>query len=152
MDGIEQKRQESNVQVLEWLDALLLALALVLFLLLFFVRTIRVDGRSMQPTLWDNNQLLVQSIAYTPARGDIVVVDGFTSYGSRLVKRVIGVGGDTVDIDFNSHEVTAAAPRSASLMNGIFSAGQSCVSCPSISSARWAEAGHRKTNGTSGGE
>ena len=35
-----------------------------------------------------------------PDYGDIVVVDGYTSYGKPLVKRVIGKGGDTINIDF----------------------------------------------------
>lgn len=102
---MEQRQRESNTHVLEWFDALLFALTLVLFILLFLVRTVNVDGISMVPTLQDNDQLLARSIAYKPARGDIVVVDGYTSYGAPLVKRVIGVGGDVIDIDFEVAEV-----------------------------------------------
>lgn len=102
---MDQRQRESNTYILEWFDALLFALTLVLFILLFLVRTVSVDGISMVPTLQDRDQLLVRSIVYTPRHGDIVVVDGYTSYGQPLVKRVIGVGGDTVDIDFEAHEV-----------------------------------------------
>lgn len=66
----------------------------------FGVRLIRVDGRSMQPTLLDGERLVISSWKYTAEPGDIVVIDSHTSYGKPLVKRVIATGGDTVDIDF----------------------------------------------------
>ena len=102
---MEQRQKEKNATMLEWFDALVLSLTLVLIILLFIVRTVNVDGISMEPTLKDGDQLLARSIAYTPQRGDVVVVDGYTSFGKPLVKRVIGVGGDTIDIDFEEGEV-----------------------------------------------
>lgn len=108
---MEPEQKEKNISVLEWFDALLFALTLVLVVLLFVVRTVNVDGGSMLPTLEDGQQLIARSIAYRPARGDIVVVDGYTNYGVPLVKRVIGVGGDTVDIDFTSGVVTVNGER-----------------------------------------
>ena len=102
---MEQRQKEKNTTILEWFDALVLSLTLVLIILLFIVRTVNVDGISMEPTLKDGDQLLARSIAYTPQRGDVVVVDGYTSFGKPLVKRVIGVGGDTIDIDFEEGEV-----------------------------------------------
>lgn len=102
---MEQKRRERNTAILEWFDALVFALILVLVILLFVVRTVNVDGTSMQPTLMNGEQLLARSFLYTPQRGDIVVVDGYTQYGEPLVKRVIGVGGDEIDIDFETGNV-----------------------------------------------
>lgn len=102
---MEEKQKESNIQVLEWFDALVFALVLVLLILLFLVRTVNVNGSSMVPTLNNGNQLLVRSVLYTPERGDIVVVDGYTSYGEPLVKRVIALGGDEVDINFDTGAV-----------------------------------------------
>ncbi len=102
---MEQKQRERNSAILEWFDALVFALILVLVVLLFVVRTVTVNGTSMQPTLMDGQQLLARSFLYTPQRGDIVVVDGYTQYGEPLVKRVIGVGGDTVNIDFAAGNV-----------------------------------------------
>ncbi len=103
---MNQRRREKNMMIQEWFDALLLALTFVLLLLLFVVRTIGVDGISMVPTLQDGDQLIVRSALYMPEHGDIVVVDGYTSFGKPIVKRVIGVGGDTVDIDFETGAVT----------------------------------------------
>lgn len=102
---MNQQRREKNTTILEWFDALLFALTLVLFLMLFVIRTVNVDGSSMVPTLHNGEQLIVRSILYTPQRGDIVVVDRYTHFQLPLIKRVIAVGGDLVDIDFETGNV-----------------------------------------------
>lgn len=102
---MEPEQRQRNIAVLEWFDALIFALTLVLVILLFVVRTITVIGSSMEPTLHDGQQLFVRSILYEPRHGDIVVVDGYTMYGEPLVKRVIGLSGDEVDINFGTGEV-----------------------------------------------
>ena len=86
--------------VFEWYEALIsAALVLVLVFSLFF-RIIQVDGCSMVPTLVNGDKLIVWGAGYTPQRGDVVIVDSYTSYGKPLVKRVIAKGGDTVSIDY----------------------------------------------------
>ena len=79
--------------------ALIVALVLVL-VFSFFFRIIQVDGSSMVPTLVNGDKLIVWGAGYTPQRGDVVIVDSYTSYGKPLVKRVIAKGGDTVSIDY----------------------------------------------------
>lgn len=37
--------------------------------------------------------------------GSIVVIDAYTPHGQTLIKRVIGVAGDTIDIDFTTGTV-----------------------------------------------
>lgn len=103
---MEQKQRERNIAVLEWFDAIVYALTIVLVILLFFFRTVRVDGSSMVPTLQNGNQLIARSFLYKPQRGDIVVIDGYIEFGNPIVKRVIGVGGDVVDINFDTGEVS----------------------------------------------
>lgn len=95
-----KERCKRNKDALEWFDAAVLALALMALVYTFGVRMVRVDGTSMVPTLLDGERLLISSWKYEPSAGDIVVVDSYTSYGKPLVKRVIALGGDTVDIDF----------------------------------------------------
>lgn len=102
---MEQKQREKNISMLEWYDALVFALTLVLILLLFVVRSVNVDGASMEPTLQNGDQLLARSLLYTPQRGDIVVIDGYTHFGAPLVKRVVGIGGDKIFINFDTGEV-----------------------------------------------
>jgi len=96
---MEEKRFRKNVDLLDWYDALVFALAALVLIFAFCVRVVVVDGHSMEPTLHEHDRLLVQSTFYEPQRGDVVVVDGYINYGKPLVKRVIAVGGDTVDID-----------------------------------------------------
>lgn len=58
-----------------------------------------VDGRSMEPTLHDEELILVSEISYWgthPASGDLVVLDYPIAPELSLVKRVIGTPGDTI--------------------------------------------------------
>lgn len=75
-------------------------LALILFVIINSVSArVRVDGSSMLPTLRDAEFVLVNKIAYktgTPTRGDIIVFRSTTQAGMDLIKRIIGVPGDTV--------------------------------------------------------
>ena len=94
-----KKRYRRNKEALEWYDALAMAVAVIAIVFTFFVRIVKVDGHSMDPTLSNGERILI-NLMKQPDYGDVVVVDGYTSYGKPLVKRVIGKGGDTIDIDF----------------------------------------------------
>lgn len=77
--------------------------ALAAFLLFYVVfRVVVVEGNSMNPTLQNGDIMVVHCLLYTPKVGDIVVCtsDGFD--GGNLVKRIIGVPGDTLEFDFES--------------------------------------------------
>ena len=82
--------------VLEWYEALISAALVLVLVFSFFFRIIQVDGSSMVPTLVNGD---------TPQRGDVVIVDSYTSYGKPLVKRVIAKGGDTISIDYDAGTV-----------------------------------------------
>ena len=70
----------------------------------FAVRLQIVDGSSMRNTLHDGERLLVSDLLYEPQRGDIVIIHKINAdpYDRPIVKRVIAVGGQTVDIDFDT--------------------------------------------------
>ena len=76
----------------------------VTLLYAFAVRLQIVDGSSMVNTLHDGERLLVSDAFYEPTRGDIVIVHKINAdpYDQPIVKRVIAVGGQTVDIDFDT--------------------------------------------------
>jgi len=62
---------------------------------------VRVDGFSMVPTLQDGEYILVSKLSYKtgdPARGDIIVFELPTDQRQDLIKRVIGLPGETVSI------------------------------------------------------
>ena len=100
------ERCRKNRDFLEWMDAILLSVALIALAFTFCARAVRVDGSSMVPTLHNGELLLTVSFGYTSERGDIVVVDSYIPHGRPLVKRVIGVAGDVIDIDFANGIVT----------------------------------------------
>ena len=85
----------------EVLEIFVSALLMLMLMSTFLCRTTRVEGTSMNPTLRDH-QILLVSVHNKPLRhGDIAVVssDG-SGLGKPIVKRVIGLPGDVIDIDF----------------------------------------------------
>ena len=65
----------------------------------FVFRHSIVEGDSMQNTLQTGEHLIISDLFYNPDRGDIVVCEDYTT-GLRkpIVKRVIAVGGDLIEI------------------------------------------------------
>lgn len=101
------KAEEFKQDLYFWLQALVMALVVLILLFTFVGRIISVDGPSMLPTLHDGDMLLLRSIGYTPEQGDIVVLTkDFSHYTDQpIVKRVIAVGGQTVRIDYEQSKV-----------------------------------------------
>lgn len=91
------KRGDTASAVYEWVEAAIFALVCVVLVFTFLFRIVGVDGESMQNTLMDHDRLILTRLPYTPERGDIVVINRYTD--EPLVKRVIAVEGDTIDID-----------------------------------------------------
>lgn len=58
-----------------------------------------VEGSSMEPTLYENDTLISTKI-FDPDQGDIVIIKS-EKLGKDIVKRVIALEGQTVDIDFD---------------------------------------------------
>ena len=89
-----------------WLQAMSMALILLIVAFMLFGRIIGVDGSSMLPTLHHGDLLLLQSLGYEPQAGDVVVLNkSFGSIHEPIVKRVIALGGQRVDIDYGSGTV-----------------------------------------------
>ena len=78
-----------------------ISFAVVIVFLCFFLRHSPVSGSSMEPTIQNLDTLLVSNIAYTPAYGDIVIVQSTHNLAKPLVKRIIAVGGDQIEINFS---------------------------------------------------
>lgn len=91
--------------VYNWLDSLVFAIILILVVFVFAFRIVGVVGDSMNPTLQSGEWLAVKAINTTINRGDIVIVTQPNDINEPLVKRVVAVGGDTIDIDFNRGDV-----------------------------------------------
>ncbi len=89
-------------EVYDWIQCLITALIICVMIFVFFIRVIDVVGTSMLPTLQHGNKMLVSGFLYKPKYGDVVVFKA-DSYDpdKALVKRVIAVGGDDINIDFD---------------------------------------------------
>lgn len=86
--------------LLDVLETLLLSVALFLAINALSAR-VRVDGSSMMPTLKNGEFVLVNRVAYRfepPQRGDIVVFHYPPDPQQDLIKRVIGLPGDEIEI------------------------------------------------------
>lgn len=93
--------------IFEWLELFVYSFAVVLIVIIFIARPSPVKGESMMNTLHENDILIVSNLFYTPKQGDIVVFQSkSTGYEEPYVKRIIALEGQTVDIDFNTWEVT----------------------------------------------
>ena len=77
-----------------------LALTLIIFLVIHFtIQNYMVDGTSMQPSLKNSQFVLVNKLAYlfhAPERGDVIVFHWPSDTTKDLIKRVIGLPGDTI--------------------------------------------------------
>ena len=85
----------------DWIQSLSSALLICVLVFVFVLRIMDVHGTSMFPTLNNGDKVLVSDLFYEPARGDIVVFkkDSYDD-NKALVKRVVAVAGDVVNIDF----------------------------------------------------
>ena len=81
----------------------------VLIIFTFGIRLCRVEGRSMENTLYDGQNLLLWSAGYTPQQDDIIVfhlTKPQVDLQKTLVKRVIAVGGQELVINTNTGTIT----------------------------------------------
>ena len=103
----EAKRGRFMSTVAEYAELLAISMLIVVLVLTFAFRLCTVDGNSMYDTLCDKEVLVVSPLFYTPQRGDIVVIHQTSkNYNKPIVKRVIGLGGDTVVINHDTNEIT----------------------------------------------
>jgi signal peptidase I len=83
-----------------WVISIAIAVAVAIIIRTFIFEPIFVSGDSMIPTLQNGESLGVEKVSrYTslPARGEIVIVTD-PDNNETLVKRVIGLPGDTVEV------------------------------------------------------
>lgn len=101
----KKRAERSGREAYEWVQTLVCSVLAVVLVFTFAVRGFRVDGQSMRETLQDGDMLLILNdhlcMGYQP--GDIVVLRKASFRdGKPLVKRVIALAGQTVDIDFGA--------------------------------------------------
>jgi len=103
----ESEQNKTRMELYDWLQCIVSAIICGIFIFVFVGRTIGVDGSSMMKTLHNNDRVIMSNLFYTPKQDDIIVFQTSTDSfgGTPLVKRVIAVAGQTIDIDFQSGDV-----------------------------------------------
>ena len=107
-EGAEEQEKLPQEELFYWLQTLVTAIVCIVLVFTFLGRITRVVGHSMDDTLADGELLAVWSLGYEPEQGDIVVLNKTTAdflEGEAIVKRVIALEGQTVDIDYASGTV-----------------------------------------------
>ncbi len=70
----------------------------IVFTQTFFYRALKVQGESMQNTMQPEQNIGVSDLFYFPKQFDIVIVNTFDLLGANIVKRIVAMEGQTVDI------------------------------------------------------
>ena len=88
-------------EIRDWVFSIAGAIILALIIRTFIVELYIVDGPSMRPTLQHDERLVVNKFIYRvrdPQRGEIIIFRYPRDPSRDFIKRVIAVGGDTVEI------------------------------------------------------
>ena len=96
---MEKRGKKSGTR--EFIETLVIAVLLAFLIRTFVFESFQVSGRSMQPTLYTNDRVLVNKLAFDfgkPKTGEIIVFKSPVIPTQDWIKRVIGVPGDTVSI------------------------------------------------------
>ena len=100
-----EKKEEKKVSWVRETISTVLYLILVVFLTILFVKYVgqrtHVNGNSMNPTLTDGDNLIVDKLSYRfsdPERYDIIVFPYQYQKDTYYIKRIIGMPGETVQV------------------------------------------------------
>lgn len=99
--------------VREWVESILVAFVLAMFIRTFFVQAFKIPTGSMRPTLVEGDAILVNKFLFgakipftdyrlpalrQPQRGDVIVFIFPLDRKKDYIKRLVGLPGDTVEI------------------------------------------------------
>lgn len=127
-----QKRRETMdlerfKNVLTWAFEIVLVIAMAFVLVYFVGEKTSVIGASMEPTLYNKNEVIINKFIYKltdPKRWDVVV---FRPNGNKnthfTIKRVVGLPGETVKIESGKLYIDGEEMTSEFIENGIADAG-----------------------------
>lgn len=118
-DNAESRGVRTLKNILDFVETLFITLFVCVLIFTYVIRIVTVNGESMMNTLTSGEKVLVGLIYPTPKQGDIVVIQAnecvlFDENGDleiseglnkSIVKRIIAVEDQTIDIDFGNGAV-----------------------------------------------
>jgi signal peptidase I len=121
----EDKAAERKKLILEWVKDIIIAVVIAVVIIQFIKPTI-VKESSMEPNFYANNYLFISKMSYkfgkTPQKGDVIVFRSnlLTENGNKklLIKRVIGVAGDRIDIRDGKVYINGKVDKATYTMSG----------------------------------
>ncbi len=155
----EEQKKTNCMIIKEWVSIMVTAI-IIAAIAVQFIRPTRVDGLSMYSTLNDRDYLIINTMKYkvsNPKRGEIIIfdtdmpIDGFSdlsietrgiirravdfilhddSRGKDLVKRVIGVEGDHIQIENGTVKINGKEIYEPYLDEGIVTEGNIDITVP----------------------
>lgn len=111
MIKIKNPAVKSNLR--EWVESIIIAVILAVFIRTFFIQAFKIPTGSMRMTLLEGDRILVNKLRYgakvpftdlrlpgygQPKRGDVIVFIYPEDPKRDFIKRLIAVGGETVEI------------------------------------------------------
>lgn len=117
-----QEKNRLKENCFEWVEALISSLIIVVILFTLFFRIVNVSGPSMLPTLKSGDRVILSGWVYHPRHNDVVVITHTAKLTEPIIKRVIALENEVVDINFHTGAISVNGkqlPESVYLKNGI---------------------------------
>ena len=106
--------------MLEVLEIAVIAVGAVFIVRTFLVQPFLVSGTSMSPTFSNGDYVLTDELTYRirpPERGEVVVFHDVSDPSTYLIKRIIGLPGETVTIKNNTVMITNKQDPNGFILN-----------------------------------
>ena len=97
---------------IEQLELVVIFFAIIILAFSFICKSCMVDGDSMLNTLHHQDRVIVWNLFYKPDYGDIVVIHDNDNLNKPIVKRVIGIPGDTITVEHYLDTMTVTVSHS----------------------------------------
>jgi signal peptidase I len=103
---LEEESPSTSKILRDWIFVIVVALGAAMLVRVFVLQQFYISGPSMETSLFQDDRVLVNKLSYRlhdVNRGDVIVFDRVTTSGGivehdDLIKRVIAVGGDSIQI------------------------------------------------------
>ncbi len=86
--------------VYDFASTVLSSVLIICVIFTFFFKVSTVNGQSMENTLHHGDTLIISAIEKEAEYGDVVIISQPNAYSEVLIKRVIAVGGQTIEFDY----------------------------------------------------
>ena len=101
MEGVKK----AVASFFDFLQGIVVIMALLVMVYLFIMSPQEVNGESMEPNFHNSEYILTNKVTYKfrqPKRGDVIIFKSWKNKDVDYIKRVIGLPGDTIELQHNA--------------------------------------------------